>query len=330
MNNRRKLVIALGAGVLAGPLVSFAQQQGKVWHIGYLATRSRPASIDAEAFGALVRALRDMGYVEGKNIVMEWRFADGNNDRLPGLAADLLQLKVDLIVASGGPASRAAQQATATVPIVLTGVGNPVGLGLVASLARPGKNITGVSNLSGDLSKKLLEFLRVLVTKLSRVALLLNPSTPISAFVLKQVQAAAEPVGIGVSAFEATNPTQINAAFAAIARGRIGALILATDAYLPSRAQQITELAAKHRIPAIYPTNIYTEAGGLISYGESYVVQARRTATYVDRIFKGAKPADLPVEQAAQVELVVNRKTAKAMGLTVPQELLLRADKVID
>ena len=330
MNNRRKLLVALGASMVTMPLSSFAQQQGKVWRIGYLTTRSRPASYDTDIHGAFVRALHDLGYVEGKNLVMEWRFADGHNERLAGFMADLVQLKVDVILVLGGPAARAAQQATSTIPIVMAVVGDPVGLGLVASLSRPGKNITGISNLAGDVSNKLLEFLHVVVPKLSRVAVLLNPSTPISALALKQVRAAAKQAGIGVSVFEATNPGQIDAAFAAMARARLGALMVAPDAYFPSRAQQITELAAKHRVPAIYPSNQYMEAGGLMSYGENNLVSARRAAPYVDKILKGTKPADLPVEQASQLELVINRKTAKALGLTLPQELVLRADQVIE
>jgi putative ABC transport system substrate-binding protein len=330
MNNRRKILIALGASALPASFAVFAQQQGKVWRVGIVTPRSRPASLDVDTFGAFVRELRDLGYVEGKNLVIEWRFADGDNARLPGFVADFLQLKVDIIVTMGGPATRAAQQATATIPIVMLSVGDPVGLGLVDSLSRPGKNTTGVSNLAGDVSNKFLEFLRAVVPKLSRVAVLLNPSSPFAALALQQIQAAAKPAGISISVFEATSASQIDAAFAAIARSHPGALIVAADVYFPSRARQITELAAKNRIPAIYSGGLFVEAGGLMGYGENYGVTARRAVTYVDKILKGAKPADLPVEQASQLELVINRKTAKALGLTLPQELLLRANTVIE
>jgi putative ABC transport system substrate-binding protein len=330
MNNRRKVLIALGAGAISAAFASFAQQQGKVWRIGYLTPRTRPASLDADAAGALIGGLRDLGYIEGKNIAFEWRFSDGSNVRLAEYAADLVRMKVDVIVAASGPGTRAAQHATDTIPIVMSGVGDPVGLGFVASLAKPGKNITGVSNLAGDISGKSLEFLRALVPKLSRVALLLNPSTPIAPLVLKQVQAVAKPAHIVVAAFEAANPNQIDAAFAAIARSRAEALIVAPDGYFPSRAQQIVDLAAKHRIPASYYSGVFTSAGGLMAYGENPLTSARRPAIYVDKILKGAKPADLPVEQPTQLELILNRTAAKALRLALPQELLLRADKVIE
>jgi putative ABC transport system substrate-binding protein len=330
MNNRRKLVIALGAGMLAAPLVTFAQAQGKVWHIGFLTARSRPLSLDADIFGAFVRALRELGYIEGKNLVIEWRFGDGSDKQLADFAADLVRLKVDLILAQAGPGTLAAKQATATIPIVMSQVGDPVGLGFVASLAKPGSNITGVSNLAGDLSSKSLEFLRAIIPNLSRVAVLLNPSTPISPLVLKQIQAAAKVAGISVSAFQASSQTQIDFAFVAIARWRPGALIVAPDGYLPSRARHISDLVAKHKVPAIYASRLYVEAGGLMSYGESPEVTSRRSAAYVDKILKGAKPADLPVEQATQLNLVLNGRAAKALGISFPQELLLRAEQVIE
>jgi putative ABC transport system substrate-binding protein len=330
MNNRRKLLVLLGAGAFAAPLAAYAQTQGKIWRVGFLTARSRPASLEGDIFGAFVSGLRELGYVEGKNLAIEWRFADGDDRRLAESAADLARLKVDVILAQAGPGTRAAQQATATIPIVMSQVGDPVGLGFVASLSRPGKNITGVSNLAGDISSKSLEFLRAAVPKLSRVALLLNPSTPIAPLILNQIQTSAKPAGIGVLAFEATNPAQIDTAFAAIARARPGALIVAPDGYLPSRSRQITALAAKHRIPAIYSSRFYVESDGLMSYGENGYVTTRRAVGYVDKILKGAKPADLPVEQASQLELVINRATAKALGLALPQELLLRAEQVIE
>ena len=286
--------------------------------------------MDADPFGGFPRGLRELGYVEGKNIAIEWRFADGKYERLPGLAAELVRLKVDVILAAAAPAASAAKQASTTLPIVIGGVGDPVGLGLIASLPRPGGNITGVSNLAVDLSSKNLEFLLAVVPKLSRVAVLLNPTNPIDTFVVKQIQAAARTVGVSVSVFEATSASQIDTAFGAMARARVGALIVAPDPYLLAQARQIAEHAAKNRLPAIFPFRQHAEAGGLMSYGQDQAENFRRAAAYVDKILKGAKPADLPVEQPMKLELVINRRTAKALGLTLSQELLLRADEVIE
>ena len=277
-----------------------------------------------------MRGLRELGYAEGKNIVIEWRFTDGKYERLPGLAAELVRLKVDVIFAAGGPAIGAAQQATTTIPIVFAGVSDPVGLGFVASLARPGGNITGVSNVGVDIIGKNLEFLRAIVPKLSRVALLVNPAGPITPLVLKQLQAAAKTTGVSVSAFEASTTAQIDSAFGSIARARPGALIVARDPFLHEHERQIATLAAKQRLPAIYSFRADVEAGALMSYAANDAEMYRQAARYVDKILKGAKPADLPVEQPMKFELLINRKTAKALGLTISQELLLRADKVIE
>ena len=333
MNKRRKLLLALGMGLgpLSAALPSLAQQSAKVWRVGFLGVRPVPPSANPDPlYMGFLQGLRELGYAEGKNLAMVWRSSEGNYERLPSLAAELVRLKVDVIVAPSSPVLRAAQQATATIPIVFIGVGDPVALGFVASLSKPGNNSTGVSNLAGDVSIKSLEFLRALVPKLSRVAVLLNPSSLIGPLVLKQVQAAAKPAGISVSAFEAASESQIDAAFAAMARVRPGALIVTPDPYYTGQARQIAELAAKIRLPAIYSLNAHAEAGGLMSYGENLAVNFRRAAPYVDKILKGAKPADLPVEQPTQIELVINRKAARALGLTIPQELLLRADKVIE
>ena len=332
---RRKLLLALGLGTALGTfwaaLPSLAQQTAKVWRVGFLGVRPVPPSANPDPiYMAFLQGLRELGYAEGKNLAMVWRSVEGNYERLPNLAAELVRLKVDVIVATGAQVSRAVQQATGTIPIVMVGVGDPVGLGLVASLSRPGKNITGVSNMSGDVSVKSVEFLRAVVPKLSRMAVLLNPSNPNDPIVLKQVQAAAQPAGISVSVFEATTAGQIDAAFAAIARVRPGALIVAPDPYYVGQARQIAELAAKSRLPAIYSFSAHAEAGGLMSYGENLAAHSRRAAPYVDKILKGAKPADLPVEQPTKFELVINRRAAKALGITLPQELLFRADEVIE
>jgi len=327
---RRHFLIAVGA-LFAAPVTGIAQKQAKIFRIGYLNVQSPPLSVEAEPqYKAFLDGMRGLGYVEGKNLVIERRFANGNAERLPGLVADLARLKADVIVVGGAAAARAAQQATGTLPIVMIGVGDPVALGLVASLSKPGKNITGVSNQVADVSSKSLEFLRAVVPKLSRVAVLLNPANPLDPMVLRQVQAAAKLAGINVSVFEATTANQIDIAFAAIARSRPEALIVAPDPYYSSQARHMAELAQKSRLPAIYSTSGAVEAGGLMSYGEDLAVNFRRATPYVDKILKGAKPADLPVEQPTKFELVINKKTAKAIGITIPQELLLRADRVIE
>ena len=331
MNNRRKLVIALGASALTVPFGSFAQQQMKVRRVGFLAIRAVPPSPNPDpVYMAFVQGLRELGYAEGKNLEMVWRSSDGKNERLPKLAAELVQMKLDLIVATGSPALRAVQQATGTIPIVFVGVVDPVGLGFVASLSKPGKNITGASNLAGDLSTKSLEFLGAVVSKLSRVAVLVNPTNPTALLVLKQVQVAAKPVRIGISAFEAASESEIDAAFAAIARTRPDGLIVAPDPFYVGQSRLIAELAATIRLPAIYSFNSHTEAGGLMSYGENLAVNFLRGALYVDKILKGAKPADLPVEQPTKFELIINMKTAKALGIKIPNSVLVRADRVIE
>ena len=327
MVTRRRLVIALGAGALA-PFASFPQQQVKVWRIGFLSSAS--TSGYASYVEALRAGLRDLGYVEGKNIIIEFRWAEGKYERLPDLAAELVQLKIDVVVAAAPPAVQAAQKATTTIPIVFVGVGDPVGTGFVASLSHPGGNITGLSNISVDVSVKYLELLRVAVPKLSRVAVLVNPGHPNHPDFLKNIQAAAKTTGVNVSPLQASTASQIEAAFGAITRERAGALIVLPDPFFFTQARQIAELAVKGRLPTMFWTRELAEAGGLMSYGQNNAEHFRRAATYVDKILKGAKPGDLPVEQSTRLELVINRKTAKALGLDVTNELLLRADKVIE
>ena len=329
MITRRMLLLAITAGAIAAPLASFAQQRpAKVPRIGFLAATS--ASASASWVEALRAGLRDLGYVEGKNIAIEYRWADGKYERLPGLAAELVQLNVDVIVAATTPAVQAVQKTTTTIPIVFAAVGDPVGSGLVASLSRPRGNITGLSTLTVDVSSKYLELLRVAVPKLSRVAVLVNPDHPLHPVFLKQVQAAAKAVGVKVSLVEAQTGSQIEAPFGAMTRERAGALIVLPDPFFLTQAPRIAEFAAKNRLPTMFWTRELVEAGGLMSYGQNLAEHFRRAAYYVDKILKGAKPADLPVEQSTKFELVINRKTAKAIGLTIPQELLLRADRVIE
>jgi putative ABC transport system substrate-binding protein len=326
MNNRRKLIIALGAGALAAPLSSFAQQQDKVWRIGYLASRAGMGYAE-EAFR---QGLRELGYVEGKNTVIEWHFADGHYERFPGLAADVVRLKVDIIVASGTPATSATQKATTTIPVVMVNVGDPVELGFVKNLARPGGNITGLSNVLNDIAAKHLEMLLSMVPKLSLVAILGNPGTPSFPGILKNIQAGVQKAGVKVLPVEAQDVQGIQNAFSTAARKNAGAIIVLSDGLFNQQGRQIAELAMKHRLPAISVTREYAEIGGLMSYGPSFAEIYRRAATYVDKILKGAKPGDLPVEQPMTLELVINRKTAKALGLTIPQSLLISADKVIE
>ena len=329
MNTRRRLVLTLGAGALAAPLACFAQQKpAKVARIAFLGATS--ASGLANRVEALRAGLRDLGYVEGKNIVIEYRWAEAKYERLPGLAAELVQLKVDVIVAGGTPAIQAAQQATTTIPIVMGTSADPVGTGFIASLSRPGGNITGLTDIAGDVSVKYLELLRVAVPKLSRVAVLANPGHPLHPGMLKNIQAAARTTGVNVSPLQASTASQIEAAFGAIKRERAGALIVLPDSLFFTQVRQIAELAAKNRLPTMFSTGELVEAGGLMSYGQNSLERFRRAATYIDKILKGVKPADLPVEQPTRLELVINMKTAKAIGLTISQDLLFRADTVIE
>lgn len=330
MNNRRKLLVALGAGALAAPFSSFAQKPGKVWRVGFLAQRSRPASLDFDIYGAFPRGMREFGYVEGKNLVIEWRFADGKVERLPGLAAELVRLKVDVIVAGATPSVQAAHQATTTIPIVLVAVPDPVGEGFVTSLSRPGRNITGLSTIGTEVSIKQLELLRAMVPKISRVAVLFNPLNPSDSLILEQIHGAAYTTGVTVFPVEASSASQIEAGFGAMTRARTGALIVATDELFYGQRTQIAKLAVRNHLPTIFSDWELTEAGGLMSYGQNLTEHYRRAATYVDKILKGAKPGDLPVEQPTILELVINRKTAKALGINIPNSILLRVDKVIE
>jgi putative ABC transport system substrate-binding protein len=325
---RRELLTAFGAGALAAPLLSFAQQQPKVWRIGYLSPQSR---LDPPYDRAFLQGMGERGYAEGKNLIIEWRFADGEYERLPALAAELVRLKVDVIVASTSPAIRAAQKVTTTIPIVFPTTGDPVGSGFVANLARPGGNITGLANINLDISPKLLELLMTIVPRLSRVAVLGNPSSSTHSAILKSIQAAAlKIVGVRVFSVEARTREEIGRGFVLMTQERADGVIVAADPFLIQQGRQIALLAVQHRLPSITQPPVYAEAGGLMSYGQNIADSHRYAATYVDKILKGAKPADLPVEQATKLVLVINMKTAKALGLTIPPSLLLRADQIID
>jgi len=325
---RRKLLLLLGGAMTASRVVRAQQKAMPV--IGFLHGGSpEPAAPDVTAFR---QGLSENGYVEGQNVSIEYRWAEGSYDRLPALAANLVGRKVDLIVTSGGtPAALAAKSATSTIPIVFAFVADPVAAGLVASLARPGANVTGFSNISNELAPKRLELLSELVPQARAIALLVNPNNPtVAEALIGDVQEAARAKGLQLSVVKASTESQMDAAFAAFAQLQVGALLVGGDALYSSQREQLVALAAHHSVPAIYDGRQFAALGGLISYGTSLPAVYRQLATYAGKILNGAKPADLPVQQPATFELVVNLKTAKALGLTIPQSILARADEVIE
>jgi len=326
MNNRRKLLVALGVGALAAPFGSFAQQQGKVWRIGYLSSLSGSNEL-SEAFRDQLRIL---GYIEGRNLSIEYRWSAGDDARLPEMAAALVQLKVDVIVTSAGLPPAAAKRATSTIPIVTAATADPVGQGLVASLARPGGNLTGLSMLSTDLTGKRVQMLREFVPKATRVAVLAMKGTPATPLLLAHMRTVAQQMGLTLIVQEVNEPEALAGAFAAMQRAGAQVLIVQQAPFTAANRKLIVDLAAKYRLPAMFDLRQFVDDGGLISYGPSLADLFRRAAHYVDQIFKGAKPADLPVEQPTKFELFINRKTAKALGLTIPQSLLMSADEVIE
>ena len=310
------------------PLAPPAGAQAMKPLVGFLSANSRLAmSARIEAFQT---GLRDLGYMERENLTIEYRFADGRLEQLPALAAELVQLKVHVIVTEGTTATRFARESTAAVPIVMAQDPDPVGTGFVASLARPGGNIMGLSNLCPELSGKRLELLKDAVPRLARVAVLGTAATPGTAQTLKETQLAASAVGVQLQYLEVAGPKDIDAAFRAASDGRADAVLVLASPVLLSHRSQVTALALKSRLPGMYYTMEFVRGGGLMSYGVSALDLFRRAASYVDRILKGAKPADLPIEQPTKFELVINLKTAKALGLTIPPSLLARADQVIE
>lgn len=324
MNKRRKLIVALGTTALVGPLASFAQQQtAKIARIGLLGPASATYKTWVEV---LLAELRNLGYVGGKNLVIESRWAEGMSDRLPELAAELVRIKVDIIVTFQTPAAQAAKQATDTIPIVMAPAGDPVGTGLVASLARPGGNITGFSVATAELAAKVLELIQEILPPVKRVAVLANATDSFTRSFLGQIEPAGRTLGIEIRTFMVRREEEFDAAFAAMVKARVGAVIV--QGSLPR--QRAVDLALKHRLPsASSTTGGFVEAGGLMSYTASLAGVYREAAIYVDKILKGAKPADLPVQQPTKFELVINLKTAKQIGLKIPPNVLARADKVI-
>ena len=331
MNTRRKLLLALVAGALAAPLGALAQQQGKIRRIGFLAARSRSILANPDVYyEAFEQGLRELGYVEGKNIAIEWRFADGNIERLPGLAAELVRMKVEIIVTHGTVATQTAQRATGTIPIVFAAATEPVGSGFAKTLTRPGGNTTGLALIATDVSPKHLELLRLMIPKLSRVAFLMNPDTSSHAPILKSVQAAAQSIGVKVLPVNARNADEFERGFDLMARERSNAVIIPPDTFYIGLRRELATLALKKRMPTMFSFREQVMAGGLMSYGQNLTDHYRRAATYVDKILKGAKPGELPIDQPDKIHLAINRKTAKTLGIAIPQEILLRADEVIE
>jgi len=325
--NRRQLIIAASAFAAFGLSRSVPAQQGKVWRVGFLATEGPVGS------GSLVNAFRDsmrkLGYVEGRNLSIEHRWPNNSFEEDPGVVAALVQSKVDVILAWPTPATLAAKRATATIPIVFVGVSDPVGTGIVSSLGRPGGNITGISNLALDLAGKQVQLLRELVPGIQRVGVISNPANPGTKLTLAETERALRQLGLHSQAVSARSRAEFETAFKRLAADGATAVLISPDSSVLEHRAKIAEFALAARLPTFFQREESVEAGGLISYGPSLTDQVRQAARYVDRIFKGAKPADLPVEQPDRIKLVVNVKTAKALGIQVPSELLVRADKVI-
>jgi putative ABC transport system substrate-binding protein len=323
--DRREFLGALAGGLVAAQAAE-AQQPGKVYHIGMLERTS--AAINAANLDGFRQGLRDLGYVEGRNLVIEYRSADGHDERFPALATDLARQKPDLILARGTPAALAAKNATVTIPVVILGVGDPVGQGIVASLAHPGGNITGLSAVVTELYAKRVQLLRDLIPRAARIAALFNMSNPAIPPQWREVEVAARSLALQPQLLDVRKPEDLAPAFDAATRHRADVLVVGLETLTLTNQQIIVDLAAKHRLPAMYASTEF--AGGLVAYGVRYPDQYRLAASFADKIFKGAKPSDLPVERPTKFELVINLKTAKALALTVPPSVLGRADEVIE
>jgi len=321
-----RLALILAVSLTLAPLAVEAQQSGKVYRIGYLGTTAAPPHI----WEAFLGGLREFGWVEGQTIVIERRNAEERYERLPELAADLVRLRVDIIVAAGPVAPLAAKRATNTIPIVMTNHADPVGSGLVASLGRPGANVTGLSFIHPAVVGKQVELLKEVVPKVNRVAVLTNPGNPIRALMLSEAEAAMRSLPVKLQVLDARGPGEFEAAFSAMRKDRTDALLILVDPMFFGQRKRLADLTASSRLPAISGLREFADAGILMTYGASLSDLFRRAATYVDRILKGTKPGDLPVEQPTKFELVINLKTAKALGLRIPQSVLGRADQVIE
>lgn len=321
---RRQLLPLVAGALLVMPWYAAAQQTSKVWRVGFITCGGSFAYHEE-----LRKGMRDLGYQEGKNLVIESRYADGYFDRLPALAADLVNKKVDVIVVECTPTVAAVKRATSTIPIVMTTVGDPVASGFVASLAKPGGNITGLSLANTDLSTKWFELARSVLPG-SQIGVLTNPKQQTGQWYVKNIQGVAQKLGVNVPVAYASTPNEIEGAFASLAREHVATVIVLPNGLFTANADRIAQLALKHHMASIATARLFAESGILLSYGQDYGVFSRKAATYVDKIFKGARPGELPIEQPTTIELVVNLITAKRLGLTIPKELLFRADKVIE
>jgi putative ABC transport system substrate-binding protein len=326
--NMIRILFVVVLGFVWAALTAHAQGADRLLRIGFLGNST--ATLEANLIGPFRDGLRELGYVEGQNILIEYRWAEGKYERFPALIAELIALKVDVIVTAGTPASLAVKKATTSVPLVMIAVGDPVGTGLVASLARPGGNATGVTSISPELEGKRLELLREVFPGVARIAVLWNPVSPFQVVAEKEVQAAAGVLRIPVLSLGVRAAEELDNAFAAILREQANALLVLADRLFLHNRERIMEFAAKNRLPGVHAYRELVEAGGLMSYGPSYADLHRRAATYVDKILKGARPSDLPVERPTKFELVVNLKAAKALGIDIPQSVLLRADEMIE
>ena len=326
--DRRAFIGVVAVALLTFPLAIEAQQAGKVPRIGYLGQNN--TEIGQHQLAAFREGLRERGWVEGQNIVIEFRYANGKVDQLPALVSELVRLKVDIIVTTSSATTWAAKSATQSIPIVMAASANALGEGLVTSLAHPGGNITGMTFLAGpEIAGKQLQLLKEVAPAASRVAVLTNPTNRSHAAFAREVKVAARSLGTQVQVFEAPNPDQLDSSFAAMTKEHAAALLVLTDSMFVGQRQRVADLAARSRLPALYSQREFVDAGGLVSYGPSLSDMFRRATTHVDKLLRGAKPGDIPVEQPTKFELVINFKTAKALGLTIPQSLLLRADEVI-
>ncbi len=324
MRRRTFIALLVGGAAAAWPLAGETQPTEKIHRIGFL------GSVPTPPWEAFRQSLRELGYIEGRNVVLEPRWSEAITDRFPALAIELARLKVDIIVASGTQAVRAAMQATDTIPIVMAVSAHPEKIGLVRSLARPGGNVTGMSNIAPELGAKRLELLKEITPTVSRVAVLFNPASPVEPLGLREILAVAPAAGVTIQPAEVRNPDEFPTAFAAVVSGRADALLVFGNPLNFANRQLIVDFAARSRLPGIYEERLFVQMGGLMSYAPSFIDLFRRAATLVDKILKGAKPADLPVEQPTKFELVINLKTAKALGIEIPQSILLRADEVIE
>jgi putative ABC transport system substrate-binding protein len=325
---RRDFIKAIIGSAASWPFAARAQQAGKVWRVGMLDVTS--AALNVKNIDAFRAGMRALGYVDGQNLVIDYRSVDGRLERLPELVAELIRLKCDVMVTRGTPATLAAKDATPTIPIVVTAVGEPVETGMVQSLSRPGGNVTGLSAFTTQLAQKRIELLRELAPQISRIGYMSNMSNASVPAQWDEIKLAAQAFGLNALMFDVRKPEDIAQSFDAATAKRIDALAVGNDSVLIASRQRVTELAAKHQLLTIYSSREYVDAGGLIAYAAHYPDLYRRAAAYVDKIFKGAKPADLPIEQPTKLEIVINLKTAKALGLTVPPNMLARADEVIE